>query len=81
MPLHRWFHAPWLHAGANAREFVHGLTNERQSQKYELTKEQVGSAAPGYHTDSSSCRDAANIRQIVVGPICLIARYHQPMTF
>jgi hypothetical protein len=44
--LHRWFHAPWLHSGANAREFVHGLTNERQSQKYELTKEQVGSCAP-----------------------------------
>ena len=26
-----WYHAPWLHYGANAREFVRGLTRERSS--------------------------------------------------
>ena len=57
--LHRWFHAPWLHAGANARECVHGLTNERQSKKYELTKEQVGRLLCSKMTliDSGGCED------------------------
>ena len=27
-----WYHAPWLHLGANGREFVRGLTRERSSR-------------------------------------------------
>lgn len=28
-PVRRWYHAPWLHYGANGREYIHGLTRER----------------------------------------------------
>lgn len=35
-----WFHAPWLHFGANGREFVRGLTRERSSRPFELAPTQ-----------------------------------------
>lgn len=35
-----WFHAPWLHLGANGREFVRGLTRERSSRPFELASTQ-----------------------------------------
>jgi hypothetical protein len=31
-----WYHAPWMHAGTQGREFVHGLTKERNSAPREL---------------------------------------------
>jgi hypothetical protein len=37
-----WYHAPWLHWGANGREFVHGLTHERVSLPGELAPGQTG---------------------------------------
>jgi hypothetical protein len=36
-----WYHAPWLHAGTNGREFVHGLTRERSSRPRELHPNQT----------------------------------------
>ena len=30
--VRHWYHAPWLHYGANGREWHHGLTGERQSR-------------------------------------------------
>jgi hypothetical protein len=36
-----WYHAPWLHYGANGREFVRGLTRERTSRPYELAATQT----------------------------------------
>ena len=38
--IRKWYHAPWLHVGPNAREFVHGLTTERSSRPYELSATQ-----------------------------------------
>jgi hypothetical protein len=37
----KWFHAPWMHAGATGREFLRGLTQERGSCLKELTKGEV----------------------------------------
>lgn len=37
----RWFHAPWMHAGATGREFLHGLTVERPSCDAELSKGEI----------------------------------------
>jgi hypothetical protein len=34
--IRQWYHAPWLHAGNHGREFVHGLTRERDSRPTEL---------------------------------------------
>lgn len=34
--VRKWYHTPWLHAGNNGREFVHGLTRERSSRPREL---------------------------------------------
>jgi hypothetical protein len=36
-----WYHTPWLHAGNNGREFVHGLTRERSSRPGELHPNQT----------------------------------------
>ncbi|MBY0492520.1 MAG: hypothetical protein K2R93_21975 [Gemmatimonadaceae bacterium] len=50
----QWFHAPWLHPGANGREFVRGLTRERQSRPYELSATQKTIArnfAVGFFSD------------------------------
>jgi hypothetical protein len=41
--VRNWYHAPWLHSGANGREFVHGLTGERSSKAHELAPTQTGS--------------------------------------
>ncbi len=35
-PIRKWYHAPWLHAGAAGRDFIHGLTQERPSRPGEL---------------------------------------------
>jgi hypothetical protein len=43
-PVRKWFHAPWLHAGQRGREFIHGLTLERQSRPKELAPTQTKSA-------------------------------------
>lgn len=37
----KWYHAPWLHWDSNGREFVHGLTRERDSLPGELAKSQT----------------------------------------
>jgi len=37
----KWYHVPWLHPGANGREFVHGLTRERSSRPGELHPQQT----------------------------------------
>lgn len=29
--VRKWYHAPWMHAGNNGREFIHGLTRELAS--------------------------------------------------
>lgn len=38
--VRKWYHAPWLDAGANGREPLQGLTRERSSRKGELGPEQ-----------------------------------------
>lgn len=40
-PVRKWYHAPWMHWGANGREFIHGLTNERASLPGELARTQT----------------------------------------
>ncbi len=40
-PKRAWFHAPWLHYGANGRDFVRGLTRERASRPFELAATQT----------------------------------------
>lgn len=39
--VRKWYHTPWLHSGANGREFVHGLTRERSSRPRELHPNQT----------------------------------------
>lgn len=39
--VRKWYHAPWLHWDSNGREFVHGLTRERDSLPGELSKSQT----------------------------------------
>lgn len=49
-----WFHAPWLHFGANGREFVRGLTRERSSRPFELAPtqtEQYRNYAVGFYDE------------------------------
>ena len=43
-PVRKWFHAPWLHAGPNGREFIHGMTHERVSRPKELAPTQTDPA-------------------------------------
>lgn len=31
-PIRKWYHAPWMDAGNNGREFIHGLTKELVSR-------------------------------------------------
>ncbi len=35
-PVRKWFHVPWMHAGFIGREFISGLTRERNSLPREL---------------------------------------------
>jgi len=35
--VRKWYHAPWMHPG---REFIHGMTHERTSRKFELAPTQ-----------------------------------------
>lgn len=35
-PVRQWFHAPWMGPGGNGREFINGLTRERNSRAGEL---------------------------------------------
>ncbi len=37
----KWFHAPWMHAGATGREFMRGLTVERRSCTKELIEGKI----------------------------------------
>ena len=37
----KWFHAPWLHYGTSGREFINGLTMERNSRPGELSYSQT----------------------------------------
>ncbi len=39
-PTRKWFHAPWMHFGESGREFIHGLTRERNSRPRELAQTQ-----------------------------------------
>jgi hypothetical protein len=39
--VRKWYHAPWLHWDSNGREFVHGLTREKDSLPGELAKSQT----------------------------------------
>lgn len=62
-----WYHAPWMHTGQNARDFVRGLTNERQSQPYELSSTQdkrYKNAAIGFYNDLGG---------YTIGQVCLLA--------
>lgn len=36
--VRKWYHAPWMDAGANGREFIHGLTRELTSVPGQLAK-------------------------------------------
>ena len=41
-PVRKWYHAPWLHANPRSgREFIHGLTRERDSRPGELAPTQT----------------------------------------
>ncbi|MBY0499285.1 MAG: hypothetical protein K2Q14_01470 [Gammaproteobacteria bacterium] len=49
-----WYHAPWLHYGANGRDFVKGLTRERSSRPFELSpsqSQQFRNYAVGFYND------------------------------
>ncbi len=35
-PVHKWYHAPWIHYGPRGREFTHGPTRECTSCPGEL---------------------------------------------
>lgn len=37
----KWYHAPWMHSGESGREFIRGLTRERESRPGELHDDQV----------------------------------------
>jgi hypothetical protein len=39
--VRNWYHAPWMHAGDNGREFIHGLTRERNSPPGDLHPNQT----------------------------------------
>ena len=39
--LRRWYHAPWMGPGPTGREFIHGLTRERDFTPGELGSQQV----------------------------------------
>lgn len=39
-PTRKWFHAPWMHYGNSGREFIHGMTRERNSRPKELAPTQ-----------------------------------------
>jgi hypothetical protein len=46
-PRRRWYHAPFMHApepDARGREGVHGMTHERVSRPYELSRQQSAAA-------------------------------------
>jgi hypothetical protein len=36
-----WYHAPWMHWGRGGREFIHGMTRERDSRPGELHEDQT----------------------------------------
>ncbi|WP_100913769.1 hypothetical protein [Pseudoalteromonas spongiae] len=38
--VRKWYHAPWLHAGGNGREYIHGLTRERGTPIFEVHRDQ-----------------------------------------
>ena len=40
-PIRKWYHAPWLDAGNNGREFIHGMTMERHSRPKDLAPTQT----------------------------------------
>ena len=40
-PIRKWYHAPWMHWGSRGREFIHGLTHERDSEPKELAPTQT----------------------------------------
>lgn len=44
-PVRAWYHAPWMHAGENGREFVRGLTRERTSHPRVLHPRQATDVA------------------------------------
>jgi hypothetical protein len=35
-PVRKWYHGPWMGPGGNGREFINGLTRERNSRPLEL---------------------------------------------
>jgi hypothetical protein len=39
-PTRKWFHAPWMHYGNSGREFIRGMTRERNSRPKELAPTQ-----------------------------------------
>ena len=40
-PKRKWYHAPWMHYGDSGREFIHGMTRERNSRPKELAPTQA----------------------------------------
>jgi hypothetical protein len=39
--VRKWYHAPWMHYGSNGREFIRGMTRERNSRPRELAPTQT----------------------------------------
>jgi hypothetical protein len=39
-PVRKWYHAPWMHYGNNGREFIRGVTRERNSRPKDLAPTQ-----------------------------------------
>ena len=39
--LRSWYHVPWMHVGRHPREFIRGMTRERNSEPGELGPKQV----------------------------------------
>lgn len=39
--VRKWYHAPWMHSGSSGREFIHGMTRERNSRPHELAPTQT----------------------------------------
>lgn len=40
----QWFHMPWMHIGKHPREFIHGLTRERDLKEKELGTQHIENA-------------------------------------
>nr|VFK40697.1 MAG: hypothetical protein BECKSD772F_GA0070984_106617 [Candidatus Kentron sp. SD]VFK46149.1 MAG: hypothetical protein BECKSD772E_GA0070983_106717 [Candidatus Kentron sp. SD]VFK80896.1 MAG: hypothetical protein BECKSD772D_GA0070982_11752 [Candidatus Kentron sp. SD] len=52
--VRKWYHVPWMHVGGNPREFIHGMTRERDLNPGELGPTQtqgIQNWAVGFYND------------------------------